>query len=541
MKQHARDSRPIVRMFDASFAYGSSDENGGPEADGACGSSEDKSIGARGISLCVEAGECLVLCGSSGSGKSTVLRMIDGLAGTFFPGVLAGRIEVCGCDVRDWSARSRAASLGVVMQDPRSQFFMDTVFDEIAFASENLGIAPDETIARVKHAARLTGVTDLLEENLTQLSSGQKQRVALAAAIAGKPSLLLLDEPTSNLDDEGARILVDIIANLKRQGIALVISEHRLHRFAPVADAYLCLSDGRIAKRWSAEEFIGLSADEVAVYGLRHPDAEREGTYSARSLAKPKSPVLHAAKLSDPHVLHAGDHSAHRRLRPAGASGRSNASSLWNATLTKGSDWSVRDLVYEYPSTKRGVRGVSARFASGAVTVVSGVNGVGKTTLARVLCGALREQGGRVLRGDESISRSDRRRSSYFVMQDADYQLYAGSVSDEVVLGRRMDEALKNRAWTALDAFGLRDLADRHPLSLSGGQKQRVTLAAAYCSDADLVVLDEPTSGLDGRGAKQISDWCRTLAEFGKTIVIITHDQLLVNLAADAVIELERT
>lgn len=541
MKQHARDSRPIVRMFDASFAYGSSDENGGPEADGACGSSEDKSIGARGITLCVEAGECLVLCGSSGSGKSTVLRMIDGLAGTFFPGVLAGRIEVCGCDVRDWSARSRAASLGVVMQDPRSQFFMDTVFDEIAFASENLGIAPDETIARVKHAARLTGVTDLLEENLTRLSSGQKQRVALAAAIAGKPSLLLLDEPTSNLDDEGARILVDIIANLKRQGIALVISEHRLHRFAPVADAYLCLSDGCIAKRWSAEEFMGLSADEVAVYGLRHPDAEREGTHPACILAKQKPPILHAAKPSDPFVLHAGGHSAHMRLRPAGASGRSNASSLWNATLTKGSDWSVRDLIYEYPLTKRGVRGVSARFASGAVTVVSGANGVGKTTLARVLCGALREQGGRVLRGDESISRSDRRRSSYFVMQDADYQLYAGSVSDEVVLGRRMDEAVKNRAWTALDAFGLRDLADRHPLSLSGGQKQRVTLAAAYCSDADLVVLDEPTSGLDGRGAKQISDWCRTLAEFGKTIVIITHDQLLVNLAADAVIELERT
>lgn len=541
MKQHARDSRPIVRMFDASFAYGSSDENGGPEADGACGSSEDKSIGARGISLCVEAGECLVLCGSSGSGKSTVLRMIDGLAGAFFPGVLAGRIEVCGCDVRDWSARSRAASLGVVMQDPRSQFFMDTVFDEIAFASENLGIASDETIARVKHAARLTGVTNLLEENLTQLSSGQKQRVALAAAIAGRPNLLLLDEPTSNLDDEGARILVDIIANLKRQGIALVISEHRLHRFAPVADAYLCLSDGRIAKRWSAEEFMGLSADEVAVYGLRHPDAEREDTHPACILAKPKPPILHAAKPSDPLVLHAGDHSVHMRFRPAGAFGRSNASSPWNATQTKGSDWSVRDLVYEYPSTKRGVRGVSAHFASGAVTVVSGVNGVGKTTLARVLCGVLREQGGRVLRSDEPISRSDRRRSSYFVMQDADYQLYAGSVADEVVLGRGMDEALKNRAWTALDAFGLRDLADRHPLSLSGGQKQRVTLAAAYCSDADLVVLDEPTSGLDGRGAKQISDWCRTLAEFGKTIVIITHDQLLVNLAADAVIELERT
>ena len=157
-----------------------------------------------------------------------------------------------------------------------------------------------------------------------------------------------------------------------------------------------------------------------------------------------------------------------------------------------------------------------------------------------MLCGATREQAGRVTFDGRPVPRRERRRRSYFVMQDADYQLYAGSVADEVVLGRRVDEALKARAWEALEAFDLVDLADRHPASLSGGQKQRVTLAAAYCSDADLIVLDEPTSGLDGRGVREVSAWCRTLAAGGKAVAIITHDNLLAALAGDAVRGAER-
>ena len=151
----------------------------------------------------------------------------------------------------------------------------------------------------------------------------------------------------------------------------------------------------------------------------------------------------------------------------------------------------------------------------------------------------IRDRAGRVTFDGRPVPRRERRRRSYFVMQDADYQLYAGSVADEVVLGRRVDEALKARAWEALEAFDLVDLADRHPASLSGGQKQRVTLAAAYCSDADLIVLDEPTSGLDGRGVREVSAWCRTLAAGGKAVAIITHDNLLAALAGDAVVELK--
>ena len=171
--------------------------------------------------------------------------------------------------------------------------------------------------------------------------------------------------------------------------------------------------------------------------------------------------------------------------------------------------------------------------------MVAGPNGAGKTTLARVLCGAVRAQAGVVTLDGAPVSRRVRRRLSYFVMQDADYQLYAGSVADEVVLGRRVDDALKARAWEALEAFDLVDLADRHPASLSGGQKQRVTLAAAYCSDAQLVVLDEPTSGLDGRGVSEVAQWCRALAAAGKAVVVITHDELLARLAGDCTVRLE--
>ena len=289
----------------------------------------------------------------------------------------------------------------------------------------------------------------LLSEKLTELSSGQKQRVALAAAIACRPGILVLDEPTSNLDAAGSEALVGILARLKGEGVAIVVSEHRLHRFLPVADEFVCMRSGRVAARWDADEFARLSLADASRFGLRHPDM----AVARESEAVP-------------------DLSA----------------------------WRLEGVTFAYPSTGRGISRVDAEFPLGCVTVVCGGNGTGKTTLAKVLVGAAREQQGRVTRDGVALSPRKRRLLSYFVMQDADYQLYAGSVADEVVLGRKVDEALKARAWEALAAFDLADLSDRHPASLSGGQKQRVTLAAAYCSDAELVVLDEPTSGLDGRG-----------------------------------------
>lgn len=481
-----------VLLGGASFRYLDESERGDrSDRDEAADAREAVGSCVEDISFSVAPGSCTVLCGRSGDGKSTVLRMIDGLAGTFFPGDLEGIVAVCGTEVRALTVCERTRSLGVVMQDPRSQFFMGTVGDEIAFSADNLGIAPDETIQRLHRAAAICGVDALLGEKLSELSSGQKQRVALAAAIACDPKVLVLDEPTSNLDAQGSAALIDILADLKQAGVAMVVSEHRLHSFLPIADQYLCMRDGRIVAQWDADAFSRLSIDETARFGLRHP-----------AMIRPDDQGLAKVECSREH------------------------------------DWRIEGLTYRYPSTKRGIEGVNAVFESGKVTVVEGENGAGKTTLAKVLCGAVKEQSGCVMLGDKPISRRERRRKSYFVMQDADYQLYAGSVADEVVLGRQVDDALKARAWEALAAFGLVDLAERHPASLSGGQKQRVTLAAAYCSDAELIVLDEPTSGLDGRGVVEVASWCRTLAHAGKVVAIITHDALLAELAGDAIVRL---
>lgn len=441
------------------------------------------------ICLNIPAGSCTVLCGRSGSGKSTVLRLIDGLAGTFFPGEKSGVVLVHGTDVFDLSPRNRTKSIGVVTQDPRSQFFMGTVGDEIAFSLENLGTDPSDTIKFVQEAATLSGVSRLLAEKLTELSSGQKQRVALAAAIANRPQILILDEPTSNLDAEGSQSLIKILGELKRNGVALIISEHRLHQFLPVADEFVYLQEGLIAARWDVEKFTSLSEHETAKFGLRHPDMKSDSEIKS-----------YPAKDAD--------------------------------------GWHMTDVTYLYPSTKRGIKGITAEFPFGSVTVICGENGTGKTTLAKVLVGAAREQRGIVARNGKHLSRKERRLLSYFVMQDVDYQLYAGSVADEVVLGRQVDDALKARAWEALTAFGLTDLADRHPASLSGGQKQRVILATAYCSDAELIVLDEPTSGLDGHGMHEVVHWCRKLASEKKAVVVITHDELLAQLAGDYIVDL---
>ncbi len=492
-----------VRLENVSFAY--HDVSGADAQLASEPASTESSV--RNITLHVAPGTCTVLCGGSGHGKSTVLRVIDGLAGTFFPGNTDGIIEIAGKPAASLSAAERTRLVGVVMQDPRSQFFMDVVADEIAFSAESLGIDPTEVTKRVERVAALCGVGNLLHSKVSQLSSGQKQRVAIAAAIVCEPRVLVLDEPTSNLDASGTADLIRILTNLKSRGVAIVISEHRLHAMTPIADEFVYLHQGAITRRWTAREFSTLGLEECMQLGLRHPDMQL------------------TAGSDKPETLQPAD------SNPA-------AGTREGAVPTERPTFELCDITYRYPSTRRGISNVDLQIPAGQVTVLHGGNGTGKTTLARILCGSAREQEGSMLKNGDPLALKERRRVSYFVMQDADYQLYAGSVADEVVLGRKVDDALRERAWEAIDAFDLHEQADRHPASLSGGQKQRVTLAAAYCSDAELIVLDEPTSGLDGKGVRNVATWCRRLAQAGKAVLVITHDELVTRLAADHVFDL---
>ena len=180
-----------------------------------------------------------------------------------------------------------------------------------------------------------------------------------------------------------------------------------------------------------------------------------------------------------------------------------------------------------------GIRNINLVFPHGSVTALTGENGVGKTTLCKVLCGLLRQKSGSIMLDGRELSCAQRRRISYFVMQDADYQLYSDSIINELLLGREPSQDNKRRAEEALELFRLQAVRNRHPASLSGGEKQRVVIAAAYCSDAEVFVFDEPTSGMDGEGLLSMAHWADMLAQAGKTVIIITHDELLADIACD--------
>ena len=504
----------MITFCDVSFCYGEEDAEGGTDA---C---------IEGMSFEIRAGECVVLCGRSGAGKSTVLRLIDGLAPAFYEGTLHGSVTVAGREPAAMTPEQRVRTFGVVFQDPRSQFFMNSVQDEIAFSAENIGLAPRAVQEKVREAAALLNIEPLLCRTVDALSAGQKQRVAIAAALILSPDILILDEPVSNLDAEGSRILIELLAEIKRRGTTVIISEHRLHAFLEIADSFLHIEHGRVAHRWTAAEFARLPEDELRRFGFRYPGMA-ELPLRRKKIRAVERAVGAAGRTAE-------------TMRSALCA--SNVTYLYKPVRDGGNGCGEKDREKNAAGLEPvcGIRNISLAFPHGSVTALTGENGAGKTTLCKVLCGLLRQKSGSVTLNGRELSCAERRRISYFVMQDADYQLYSDSVINELLLGREPSQDNKRRAEEALELFRLQEVRNRHPASLSGGEKQRVVIAAAYCSDAEVFAFDEPTSGMDGEGLLSMARWADILAQAGKTVIIITHDELLADIACDYRVRLIR-
>ena len=500
----------MISFCDVSFCYGEDDAESRTDA---C---------IDGMSFEIRAGECVVLCGRSGAGKSTVLRLIDGLAPAFYERTLHGSVTVAGREPAAMTPEQRVRTFGVVFQDPRSQFFMNSVQDEIAFSAENIGLEPRAVQEKVREAAALLDIEPLLCRTVDALSAGQKQRVAIAAALILSPDILILDEPISNLDAEGCRILIGLLAKIKRRGTTIVISEHRLHAFLGIADSFLHIEHGRAAHRWTAEEFTRLPEDELRRSGFRYPGM------AGLPLRRKKIRAVERA------VGAAG--TTVETMRSALCA--SNVTYLYKPVRAGVNECGEKNAAGPEPAC--GIRNISLAFPHGSVTALTGENGTGKTTLCKVLCGLLRQKSGSITLDGRELSCAQRQRISYFVMQDADYQLYSDSVINELLLGREPSQDNKRRTEEALELFHLQEVRNRHPASLSGGEKQRVVIAAAYCSDAEVFVFDEPTSGMDGEGLLSMARWADMLAQAGKTVIIITHDELLAEIACDYRIRLMR-
>ena len=445
----------MIEFQDVSFSYPGS-------ADG----------GLKNIDLTIPDGQCVLLCGRSGCGKTTLTRLVNGLIPQFFAGELKGRVLLDGEDLAGLPMYRIAEKVGSVFQNPRTQFFNVDTDSEIAFGMENEAVPQAQMARRVAQTAKALHMESLLGRNIFALSGGEKQKIAFASVYAMEPELYLLDEPSSNLDMTAVGDLREHLRRIKQQGKTVVIAEHRLHYLMDVIDRVICLENGRIAGDWTPEQFRSLSAEKRRSMGLRALDLQTE------------KPVC-AAAANPPSVLELKDVS----------------------------------LAYKKQTV---LRNISLQAAPGDVIAVVGHNGAGKTTFSRALCGLHREASGSYLWNGKPQKPKERMKRSYMVMQDVNYQLFAESVEAECTFGiQRPDTALAERT---LQELGLVPFRERHPNTLSGGQKQRLAAAAAIVSGKELLIFDEPTSGLDYDSMVRLAALIGKLSKLGTILFIVTHD-----------------
>ena len=453
----------------------------------------------REIDLRVAPGEFVVLAGGSGSGKSTLLRAASGLVPHFHGGEFTGRLEAGGLDTRTHEPARIAAVAGTLFQDPETQVVMGTVRAELAFPLENLGLGAAAVARGVEEAALALGIAPLLDRSTHALSGGELQRVALGAALAGRPRLALLDEPTSQLDPVAGDELLGVLRRLNEEwGTAVILAEHRLERCLSAADRVIALRDGAIAcdadprgfLDWASEHAPELQTPGARLFSLagRRPlpvsvkDARRTLALEGAPFGGGVPPVV--AEKAAPFD---GEATPRRRLRR-----RARA----EPALAFASVW------LEHKGGAAVLRGVDLAVAPGERVALMGRNGAGKSTLLRLAAGLSDPTRGKVIRGG---------RIALLLQNPGDYTL--------------RDRAGDELPAEALARAGLQGLADRHPRDLSGGERQRLALAIVLHGERPAVVcLDEPTRGMDRGHKESLTALLDGLAGAGTAVIVATHD-----------------
>lgn len=441
------------------------------------------------ISCTIEDGSFVLLCGTSGCGKTTMTRLFNGLIPHYHEGTYTGSVYLDGKDTRDLSLFDISLKVGSVFQNPRSQFFNVDTTSELAFGPENHGIAEDLVRDRVKRVAAQLKLEPLLDRSIFSLSGGEKQKIACGSAAAIDPDIYVLDEPSSNLDAYAIADFRQLLFTLKSQGKTIIISEHRLYYLSGLFDRVLYLKDGEIEGDYTAEEFCGLSARQRDDMGLRPLDlaglSEVEGTPQRMNEAV----------------------------------------------------WTIKNVSFAYKHEPETLHITETSFPSGSATAIIGHNGAGKSTFARCLCGLEKHFKGTVQDQIKNYSRKERLKLCYMVMQDVNHQLFTESLLDEILLSMRTEN--KQRAREILKEMDLLSFEDCHPMGLSGGQKQRVAVASAIASERPLILFDEPTSGLDLFHMRQVANVVNQVANAGRTALVVTHDPEFILRCCNYVLHLE--
>ena len=438
-----------------------------------------------GITLDVRRGEIVFITGPTGAGKTTLCLAASGILHHEYGGTLEGTVAIHGKDARDYRDMGEIGRhVGVVFDDADAQLIFTTVEEEIASGLENLGIPREEMQQRLRRVMEATGIADLAARAPHTLSGGQKQRLAIAATLALGTEILIMDEPTAELDREATAVVSALLRRLADEGTAVLIVEQKIGELAAIADRMVVIEDGAITA-------VGSPAEMMEEPAPQRPPAP------AVALPADAAPII-----------------------------------------------SIRGLTHRYDNVAA-IRGLDLEIASGEIVVVAGENGSGKTTLIKHLNGLLRPTEGSVIvdgLDTGSVPVAELARHVGLVFQNPDTMLFAKTVADEVAFGlKNINHGDPGRAVdAALREVGLLHRRASYPRALSRGERQRLAIACVIAMRPKVIVLDEPTTGLDVRESRRIMEILARLRQDGHTIVMVTHDMRLLEEYADRTVWMEQ-
>lgn len=443
----------------------------------------DRKIVLKNLNLTIKTGECVVLTGISGSGKSSILNLINGLATRYDNCKISGEVLFQHHDTVKLELYQIAQLIASVFQNPKTSFFNVNTTMELLFFLENNGVPRQEMQKRLSDLLNLFPIANLLNRNIFELSGGERQILSIATAYISGVQCVLLDEPSANLDSKYIKIVAKMLAILKKRGVTLLVAEHRLYYLMDVADRVLVVANGTISQEYSISKFKQLSEKKLYAMGLRTRQEVQ---------LKPFSPMT---------------------------SGEFYIKSLYKKLINH-QILKIRDL-----SLKKG-----------NIYGVVGLNGSGKTSLIKALLGVDKKCQVAIYLDDKLLSTRQRIKLSSWVMQDVNNQLFTDSVMAEIKLGT--GNISVDKINQVIKKLKLSSLLDRHPLSLSVGQKQRVAIASTILSQKTLLYFDEPTSGMDYLNMIAISKLLRDSSTNNNIIIIVSHDVEFLNQTVDHVIKL---
>lgn len=457
----------MLAIKDVSLSYGNSEEV------------------LHNLSFDVQKGECILFTGKSGSGKSSIINTINGLSTRYDNGQLKGEILFMGKSLGELELYQISMLITSVFQNPKTHFFNVNTTLELLFYLENIGLSKEEMDRRLNKMLEVFPIQHLLNRDIFKLSGGEKQILCVAACYIAQTKVVVLDEPSSNLDECNIEILSKMLKILKASGITLLLCEHRIYYLMDLVDRIFLLQEGKFIGEYDRNEFNQLSMSTLYQLGIRD---------------RMKS-VLSVKEVH----------------------GKGN--------------FEIKKIEAQFKGSREKLVLHDVSFMLGKIYGIVGVNGIGKSTLLRCLIGVNKQSVEEIYLDGKRLSQRERLKMSALVMQDVNHQLFTDSVLKEVGLGIKGVSQAKIEA--ILQQLELLAFKDRHPMSLSGGQKQRVAIASVICKEAKFIYFDEPTSGMDYTNMMNISTLIKQSRKADKIIFIVSHDVEFLNVTADQVLTLK--